>query len=128
MSLPARQQLALDGMADTLRAADPHLVGMFTIFDRLNEGEPVTEEPLARPRRRRWLRPGPALSAFVLVPVAFTLIIIGAVFGGARSVKACVVAPLVSRSACQMYRPAATVRKMTAVGPGRGAAPVWPPR
>jgi Protein of unknown function (DUF3040) len=128
MSLPAREERALDGMADALRAADPHLVGMFTIFARLNAGEPVTEEPRARRRKRRWLRRGPALSAFVLIPVAFALIIIGAVFGGARSVKTCVVAPLVNRAACQTYRPAATGQKMTAVGSGHGAAPAWPPR
>lgn len=128
MTLPVRQQRALDSMADALRAADPHLIGMFTIFDRLNEGEPVAEEPQARPPRRRWLRPRPALSALVLVPVAFTLIVIGAVFGGARSVKTCVVAPFASRPICQLHRPAATAKKMTAVGPEHGEVPAWPPR
>lgn len=127
MSLPADQQRALDGMADALRAADPHLVGMFTIFARLNAGEPVTAEPQARRPRRRWLRPAPALSALVLVLAAFALIIVGAVFGGARSVKTCVVGPLVSRPACQMYRPAATVKKVTAVGSRPGEALTWPP-
>jgi Protein of unknown function (DUF3040) len=110
MSLPARQQRALDGLAGALCVDDPHLAGMFTIFARLNAGEPVTAEP--RARRRRWPRPGPALSAFVVVLVTFALIVVSAVFGGARSVKSCVAAPL-SRPACQTYAPAAPVKNAT---------------
>jgi Protein of unknown function (DUF3040) len=113
MSLPARQQRALDGLAGALCVDDPHLAGMFTIFARLNAGEPVTAEPRARRRRRRWPRPGPALSAFVVVLVTFALIVVSAVFGGARSVKSCVAAPL-SRPACQTYAPAAPVKNATA--------------
>ncbi len=128
MSLPARQRRALDGMAGALCAGDPHLAGMFATFARLNAGEPVIAEPRARRRRRRWPRPGAALSALALVPVAFVLIVVSAVSGGARSVKTCVVAPLVSRPACQVYRPAAAAKKMTAVGAERGALPAWPPR
>jgi hypothetical protein len=109
MTLPARQQRALDGMAGALCADDPHLAGMFTIFARLSDGQPVTAEPQSRRRRRNWPRPGQALSMFVLVLIAFALIIVSALFGGARSVKSCVAAPL-SRPACQTYAPAAAVK------------------
>jgi hypothetical protein len=44
MSLPAGQQRVLDEIGDRLRASEPRLAGMFSIFTRLNLGEP-------RPRR-----------------------------------------------------------------------------
>jgi hypothetical protein len=128
MSLPARQERALSGIAGALQAGDPHLVGMFTIFARLNADDPVTAEPRARRRRWKWSWPGPALSALVLVPVAFALIVVGAVSGGARSMKTCVVAPLVSRSTCQMYSSAAAGKKTTSASSGYGVVPAWPPR
>ncbi|HTX28006.1 MAG TPA: hypothetical protein VME19_13405 [Streptosporangiaceae bacterium] len=128
MSLPARQERALNGIAGALSAGDPHLAGMFTIFARLNADDPVAAEPRARRRRWKCSWPGPALSALVLVPVAFALIVIGAVSGGARSVKTCVVAPLVSRTACQTYRSSAAGNKTTTVSSGYGVAPAWPPR
>ena len=79
MSLPAAQQRVLDRMEGTLQASEPHLTSMFAIFTRLSEDEPVGAEPLARPpRRHRWLQHGTALYAFVVVPVMFTMIIIGA--------------------------------------------------
>jgi hypothetical protein len=133
MSLTARQQRALDAIESALCAGDPDLVGMFAVFDRLNAGEPVTAEPQARqPRRQsRWPVPRPALSAFVLVPLAFALIVIGAVFGGARSVKTCVVAPFGSRPVCQVHRPAATAKSAkkitTTAGSVHAEAPAWPP-
>ena len=117
MSLPARQQRALDAMAGTLQAGEPHLAAMFAIFTRLSEGDPVATEPRARRRRSRWPRPGAALSALVLVPVAFVLIVVGAVTGGARSVKTCMVAHLAIRPACQVYRPAPAGRKIMVTRP-----------
>ena len=128
MSLPARQQRALDGLESALCAGDPHLTGMFTVFARLNSGDPVTAEPMARRARRRWLRPGRWLSALGLVPVALALIVTGAVFGGARTVKTCVAAPFGSRPVCQAYRPPAAAKKMTAVGSEHDQTPAWPPR
>lgn len=81
MSLPANQQRILDRMEGTLRASEPQLYSMFTMFARLNAAEPVRVEPLARPRRARrlrWLRAGTTIYAFVLVPVMFAMITIGA--------------------------------------------------
>ncbi|HEY6314420.1 MAG TPA: hypothetical protein VIY52_26990 [Streptosporangiaceae bacterium] len=111
MSLPAAQQRVLDRMEGTLQVSEPHLAGMFAIFTRLNLNEPVGAEPLARPRRRtRWLRHGTALYAFVLVPVMFTMIIIGAMLSGrAHSAGTCEVgysagsgSPWISRPWCQV--------------------------
>ena len=75
MGLPACQQRVLDRMEGTLKASEPHLAAMFAIFARLSVGEPVGRESLAAGRRRWWLRPGAALSALVLVPVMFALIV-----------------------------------------------------
>src|SRR5512146_789191 len=89
MSLPVCQQRALDRMEGALRASEPHLTSMFEIFTRLNAGEPVRAEPLTR-RRLRWLQPGTAMYAIVLIPVMFAAIIVGALLGGGtRSATAC---------------------------------------
>jgi len=80
---------------------------MYAIFARLNAGEPVGEERLAR-KRLQWLQSGTAMYAIVLIPVIFTAIIVGALLGGgARSVTACEasysvggVSPLASRPTC----------------------------
>jgi hypothetical protein len=78
-------------MEGTLQASEPHLASMFAIFTRLNADEPVGAEPLARPRRRqRWQQRGTALYAFVLIPVMFTMIIIGALLSSrVHSAGAC---------------------------------------
>lgn len=111
MSLPAAQQRVLDRMEGALQASEPHLAAMFAIFTRINLDEPVGAEPLARRRRRtRWLQHGTALYAFVLVPVMFTMIVIGAMLSGrAHSTGACEVgysagsgSPWVSRPWCQV--------------------------
>ena len=54
MSLPACQQRALDRMEGALRASEPRLASMYTIFGRLNAGEPIGTERLTR-SRLRWL-------------------------------------------------------------------------
>ena len=74
MSLPACQQRALDRMEGALRASEPHLASMYAIFGRLNTGEPIAAERLAR-NRRRWLQQGTAMYAIVLVPVMFAAIL-----------------------------------------------------
>ncbi len=111
MSLPAAQQRALDRMEGALQASEPHLASMFTIFARLNADEPVGAEPLARPtRRHRWLQHGTTLYAFVLVPVMFTMIVIGALLSGrVHSAGACPVgysagsgSPWISRPLCHL--------------------------
>jgi hypothetical protein len=111
VSLPAAQQRVLDRMEGTLQASEPHMAAMFAIFARINASEPVGAEPLARPRRRhRWLQHGTALYAFVLVPVMFTMIVIGAMLSGrAHSAGACEAgyaassgSPWLSRPSCQL--------------------------
>ncbi len=79
MSLPARQQRVIDQMDGTLRASEPELASMYAIFARLNADEPVSGRNRSRRSlRRRWLAPGNAMYAILLVPVMFTAIIIGA--------------------------------------------------
>jgi hypothetical protein len=94
-------------MEDALRASEPHLTSMYSIFSRLNTGEPIRAERLVR-RRLGWLRQGTAMYAIVLIPVMFAAIIIGALLGGgARSAAACEasysvggVSPLAGRPSC----------------------------
>src|SRR6476620_3375907 len=108
MALPACQQRALDRMEGALRASEPQLASMYAIFGRLNAGEPIGMEQLAR-KRLRLLQHGTAMYAIVLLPVMFAAIIVGALLGGgARSnTAACEasysvggVSPLSSRPSC----------------------------
>jgi hypothetical protein len=119
VSLPASQQRVLDRMEGALQASEPQLVSMFSIFSRINADEPVGAEPLARPRRLRWLRAGTTIYAFVLVPVMFAMITIGALLSSrAHSVATCETgysaggaSPWAARPWCQM-----TIQKTTASG------------
>jgi len=133
MSLPACQQRVLDRMEGALRASEPQLTSMYTIFSRLNADEPIGTEQLAR-KRLRWFQPGTALYAIVLIPVMFAAIIVGALLGGgARSTTACDasysvggVSPLTSRPSparCQTSRRPRSARRY----PPRRAwpAPSW---
>ena len=107
MSLPACQQRVIDQIDSALRASEPHLTSMYTMFNRLNAGEPIGAERLVR-GRLRWLHQGTVLYAIVLIPVMFAAIIIGALLGGgARSAVACEasysvggVSPLAGRPPC----------------------------
>lgn len=117
MALPACQQRVLDRMEGALRASEPQLTSMYAIFARLNTGEPIGAERISR-QRRRWLRPGSAMYAVVLVPVMFAAIIVGALLGGgSRSVATCEagysvggVSPLASRPSCPPAGPAAAAK------------------
>jgi hypothetical protein len=122
VTLPAAQQRVLDRMEGALQASEPQLTSMFSIFTRLNADEPLGAEPLARPRPRRfrWLRAGTTIYAFVLVPVMFAMITIGALLSSrAHSVATCETgysaggggSPWVGRPWCQM-----TIQKTTASG------------
>jgi hypothetical protein len=122
VSLPAAQQRVLDRMEGTLQASEPHLSSMFAIFTRLSEEEPVGAEPLAAlPRRHRWAQHGTALYAFVVVPVMFTMIIIGALLSSrVHSVGACSNSyssgtgpPWVSKPWCQLTGTAKTAASRT---------------
>jgi hypothetical protein len=119
MSLPACQQRVLDRMEGALRANEPHLTSMYTIFSQLSADEPIGTEQLAR-KRLRWFQPGTAMYAIVLIPVMFAAIIVGALLGGgARSTSACEasysvggVSPLAGRPSCPLSnKPKAGVRK-----------------
>jgi hypothetical protein len=125
VTLPVAEQRVLDRMEGALQASEPHLTSMFSIFTRINADEPVGAEPLARPRPRAraqrlgWLRAGTTIYAFVLVPVMFAMITIGALLSSrAHSVATCETgysvgggSPWVSRPWCQM-----TIQKTTASG------------
>jgi hypothetical protein len=122
VTVPAAQQRVLDGMEDALQTSEPHLVSMFSIFTRLHSDEPLGAEPLARPRPRprrpRWFGAGTTIYAFVLVPVMFAMITIGALLSSrAHSVATCDAGysagdgSWVSRPWCQM-----TIQKTTAGG------------
>jgi len=107
MSLPVCQQRVLDRMEGALRASEPHLTSMYAIFTRLNATEPVRTEQL-RHKRLRWIQPGTAMYAIVLIPVMFAAIIVGALLGGGtRNATACEasysvggVSPLTTRPSC----------------------------
>jgi len=90
-------------MEGALRASEPQLTAMYTMFDRLTAGEPIRTEQLTRKR----LQPGTAMYAIVLIPVMFAAIIVGALLGSSRSTAACEagysvggVSPLSSRPSC----------------------------
>ena len=106
-------------MEGALRASEPRLASMYTIFGRLNASEPIGTERLTR-RRLRWLQPGTTMYAIVLVPVMFAAIIVGALLGGGtRSTAACEasypvggVSPLAGRPSCPVSdKPKTGVRK-----------------
>jgi len=131
MSLPACQQRVLDRMEGALRASEPHLTSMYAIFARLNASEPVRAERLAR-KRMRWLQPGTAMYAIVLIPVMFAAIIVGALLGGgARSATACEasysvggVSPLSGRPSCPVtVKTAKTAVRKTISATARLACP-----
>jgi hypothetical protein len=122
MSLPARQQSVIDKMEGALRANEPHLASMFTIFAQLHEEEPIGAEALAVPRHR-WPRPGNAMYAIVLIPVMFVAIITGALLGGsARSAATCDAgysvggsgSPQSNRVSCPMSGKATSARAISA--------------
>jgi hypothetical protein len=116
MSLPAAQQRVLDGIEGALRASEPRLTSMYTIFAQLNVSEPVATERLMP--KRRWIQQGTAMYAIVLVPVLFAAVIVGALLGsGARSANACEagyslggVSPLATKPSCPVPGAAAVAK------------------
>lgn len=108
MSLPARQQRVINQIDGVLCASEPQLAAMFGVFAKLTEDQPIGAEPLPGDLRRRWLAPGNAMYAILLVPVTFIAVIIGAVLGGsARNTATCEVgysagggAPALNRASC----------------------------
>lgn len=86
MSLPARQQRALDGIEGALRVSEPRMTAMFAIFTRLTQDDgPAAAERLSQPRGRM----SAGLRALVLVPVVFAMLITGAVLGGNGHASGC---------------------------------------
>ena len=103
MTLPARQQRALNAIDEVLRRADPPLARMFGVFTELTaqEGMPAVE---TLPPGRRWGRPGrraPArrgrvasrLGPLVVLPLLITatlsLVILGIVTSPPASQRRC---------------------------------------
>ena len=86
MSLPARQRRVLDGIEVALRASEPHMTSMFTIFTRLAENDRATL-PERLPRFR--FRMSAGLRAFVLLPALFAMLITGVVLGGTARGSSC---------------------------------------
>jgi hypothetical protein len=98
MSLPACQQRVLDHIENTLQHREPRLASMFAMFTRLtkNEGAPRTETleqqrwwVRARGRLRRAGRPGVALRAVFLVPLAALLVVTAVLIGMSSSGLTC---------------------------------------
>jgi Protein of unknown function (DUF3040) len=130
MGLSAVQQRVLDRMEGTLKASEPHLAAMFAIFARLSAGEPIRRESLAGRRRRWWLRPSATLSALVVVPVMFAVIITGVLLGAPSHAGACAVGlpaagtmPRQGQSACGStgrtgQRSSSTASVASCTGPG----------
>ena len=111
MGLPVSQRRNLDKIENSLRASDPRLAALFTIFTRLNRDEemPRIEQLRAgaaylwiwlrtRPAatRRWWLgaQPGALLRAALFFPVALAVmactVLIGAGISGSQR---CIAAP-----------------------------------
>jgi hypothetical protein len=129
MGLPAVQQRVLDRMEGALKASEPHLATMFAIFARLSAGEAVVRESLAARRRKWWPRPGAALSALVLVPVMFAVILTGVLLGAPSHAGTCAVGmpaagalPRQDQAACGASRPSqrssSTTGAASCTGPG----------
>lgn len=118
MSLPARQQRVINQMDGALRASEPQLAAMFAVFARLNEDQPIGAEPLRGRLRRRWLAPGNAMYAILLVPVTFMAVIIGAVLGGsARNTATCEVGYSAGGGAPALNRPICPAKAKSTVTP-----------
>jgi hypothetical protein len=125
VTLPAAEQRVLDHLENALQVSEPKLASMLSMFSKLNADEPLGAEPLARPRPRprrlRWMGAGTTLYAFVLVPVMFAMITIGALLSSrAHSVATCDTgysaaggggSPWIARPWCQT-----TIQKTTAGG------------
>lgn len=86
MTLPARQQRILDGMAVSLQERDPRLASLFSIFTRLTRQEPMPraeEMPpgrpaglRGRPQPRGRQRPGRSAAWLraIMIPVALAAV------------------------------------------------------
>ena len=85
MSLPAFQQRVINHMEGALRSSEPQLAAMFAVFAQLNEHQPVRAESLRVGLLRRWLAPGSATYAILLLPLTFIVVIIAAVLSGSVS-------------------------------------------
>jgi hypothetical protein len=116
MSLPARQQRVIDNMEGALRASEPGLASMFSTFAQLNDGEPIEAEPL--PRRRRWLTPGDAMYAVILIPVMSIMILLSAMLSsGARGAGTCEAGDFSPALPAQFVIPAGREQELSLVPP-----------
>jgi hypothetical protein len=81
MSLPAREQRALDRIGETLQAGDPRLRSLFMIFTRLtrHEAMPGTEQVNARLRT--------SLIRTIAIPVALATVLSGLILSSLAPVR-----------------------------------------
>ena len=113
MTLPARQQRALNRIERRLRDSDPRLLSLFAIFTRLTHEEdmPRVEEVKARlariagwaarrtaPVRRRIPRPSDRVKAVLFFPAALAMLVCALLIGAS--------APTVQRCATTIRSPA----------------------
>lgn len=105
MSLPARQQRALDRIEHSLHVCEPHLKSMFAIFTKLTGGEEMPRLEELQPRslpfpgwrkrperrgRKRRAATGARLRVLLLIPVMLLALAPAVLFGlGTRSVSQC---------------------------------------
>lgn len=66
MSLPARQQRALERIDQTLATEDPRLGSLFAVFTRLSRNEALPRTEQITGRRGQFLRPAAAIPLMLL--------------------------------------------------------------
>jgi hypothetical protein len=74
MSLPARQQRALDRIDQTLTGNDPRLGSMFAIFTRLTLDEPMPATERVSARLKRLLHPAMVISIALIAGLTVLLV------------------------------------------------------
>jgi hypothetical protein len=74
MSLPARQQRALDRIDQTLAVDDPRLGSMFEIFSRLTLDEPMPVSERVTAGLKRVLRPAMMVSIALIASLTVLLV------------------------------------------------------
>jgi Protein of unknown function (DUF3040) len=124
MSLPACQQRTLDRIEGALQASEPRLASMYAMFAKLSDGEPVGAEPLAEGGRRRRMTPGGVVSAVVLIPMMFALIVTGVLLGGrAHSAGRCAAGHLTGSDLLHLSLPSCGTQQRTASAAGPTSCP-----
>jgi len=75
MSLPAREQRALDRMGRTLLAGDPRFGSLFAILTRLTSPEAMLRIEQVKPRQ--WRPPLPFAAVAIMLALALRVLMLG---------------------------------------------------